>query len=98
MPEPTTDPAPQLPGSIAVDKTLLQQYGLPTALLFAILGPLFGAFMWVVNGELKDLRAQRSADRAEVVAKVESLANEVDFMSRMIDLSCQPSKPAKPPP
>jgi hypothetical protein len=71
-----------------VDKGLLAQYGLPTALLFAILGPLFGVTVWLMKASITDTRADITA----LATKVEKLREDVSFQSETVDLSCQPAK------
>ena len=98
-PDPTpAAPAPSISNPISVDKTLLQQYGLPTALLFSILGPLFGAFIWLVRGDLADARLQRDRQVAALTNSIDDLDNSIGVLTRIVDLSCQPAKPKIPPP
>jgi hypothetical protein len=88
-------PEPELPLPVpVVDQSILRQWGLPTALLLAILGPLFGVMVWLMKASINDTRA----DVARVEAKLEQLRTDVSFASETIDLSCQPARPSRPRP
>jgi hypothetical protein len=61
-----------------MDSELLKKYGLPTALACALLV----ALLWVVKILVTD-----------IATSVKTLGNDVDFLSGIVDSSCQPVKP-----
>lgn len=87
-----------MPSVPTVDKSLLKQYGLPTALLFSILGPLFGAYVWLVQAQLKTANEDRIRIEEKLGKQIKDLGDDVDFLSRMVDLSCVPVKSPRPSP
>jgi hypothetical protein len=60
-----------------MDNELLKKYGLPTALACALLV----ALLWVVRILVMD-----------IATSVRTLADDVDFLSGIVDSSCQPIK------
>lgn len=60
---------------------ILKKYGLPSALAVALLGGL----LWLVRVVVTDIGH-----------KIDKLSEQVDFNSRIVDLSCQPAKPVRP--
>ena len=60
-----------------MDNELLKKYGLPTAFASAA----FAALLWLMQVIVSDVNR-----------KIDALGRDVDFLSGMIDYSCQPAK------
>jgi hypothetical protein len=51
---------------------------------YGIAGAILAALVWLMQMVIGDVRAE-----------VRALGKDVDFLSRMVDLSCQPAKPVQ---
>lgn len=51
---------------------------------YGIAGAILAALVWLMQMVIGDVKAE-----------VRALGKDVDFLSRMVDLSCQPAKPVQ---